>query len=185
MIISYFILAISSFMIYVGFTYSIKFSRVQDLCKLDVVQGTHLFIIPKLGKYSVCLLGGGTIKNFNVNITSSFHQNKIQIQEAFPKYKFNRNGVLGVTYYDFFVQEKGDYFLEIIDIDNLSVKPSQLASRSLFEKKVNVKSLSILIKEYASPFYFITALLLIIIGLIILSLDIVYILYNFGIIFKG
>jgi hypothetical protein len=168
-------------MLFFGFKFSKLFFKAKDIILYPIQETDKSFNLSKVGKYSICLLGGGTIKHFSVNIISNVDEN-INVVNSFFKYKFTKNGVLGVSYFDFDIKQKGNYLLRINNPNQLSVKSSMLKSRSFFENEIEVNKLSILIKEYSSPFHFIYSLLLIIIGLMIFLLNIVYLLYNLGII---
>ena len=119
---------------------------------------------------------------FHITIKSIKSGNLLETKEAFFKARFMKNEGIGTTYYDFYVAEVGDYSLKVECINNLSIKTSMLKLISFFENRKPINSISILIKEYSSPYYFLIGLVFTIVGFIVLLLDICYYLYKLGII---
>jgi len=164
--------------------YGIKFGRKvgssKEIAYFKLQEEWIEFTIPKQSKYTVSLVGGLRVKGFYINIISPSLK-AVEITEMFLKLKFYKNTNLAVTYCEFEAEEVGAYSIRTIT-DKLSVKPSALLSKSLFEKEVPLTKLSIVIKEHVSPLHFIFSLLLIFIGVSFLLLNVCYLLYKLQII---
>ena len=168
-------------MYFFGYKYHKKFFRSKEISLFRFSESNKQIHLDK-GKYSIALLGGGTISNFSISIFSEVKNKNVSIFESLLKYRFHKNGMLGTNYYEFNIDESGEYLVQVGDGKNISVKSSMLKSVSLFQREMPIGRLSILIKGYSSPLHFIFALLLFILGSMLLMLNVAYLLYKLGIV---
>ncbi|WP_395057899.1 hypothetical protein [Flavobacterium sp.] len=182
MIVIVLLFIFSVILFFLGLRFSAIFFKSKEIIQFTLVEDENIFQINTDGKYSVCIVGGGSIENFNITIKSIENGNLLETKETFFKARFMKNGGVGTVFYDFYVAEVGDYSLKVECINNLSVKTSMLKSISSIEKRKAINEISILIKEYSSPYHFILGLVFSIIGLMILLLDTSFYLYKLGVI---
>lgn len=173
---------LSIVLIFIGINFFNTYFKSKEIIHFKLYKDHSIFKINKLGRYSVCIIGGGAIENFHITIRSIKNSDLLQIKESFLKARFSKNAQIGTAYYDFYVLEVGEYLIKIESIDQLSVKHSMLRLISSFETKTAISNISILIKEYYSPYRFVIGLVLQIIGFMIFSLSIGYYLFKIGII---
>lgn len=185
MVIFCIVFVLTLIMLYFGIKFLIKFLKAKEIISFSLQKDEVPFHIPKKGRYSLCVLGGFTVSNLSVSISSIVTSKFVVLSESFFKYKFNSGGRSGTTYLDFDIYEKGEYLLKVNNSASLSVKMSMLKSVAMLEDEVERDRIFILIKEYSSPLHFIYSLLLLIIGLGLFLLNIVYLLYTMGIIVPG
>jgi hypothetical protein len=128
----------------------------------------------KIGLYSVCVVGGGyanNLGNFEAKITNN--ENEIEMVEKRMKFKFHHKGKLATEFYQFAIENPGIYKLIFKGSEDLEVKESMLVSKRLFQKKLPMDQIGILIKETSSGSKFIIGLLMTIFGFNIAGLGVI------------
>jgi len=119
----------------------------------------------KSGLYSICIVGGGYVNNlgnFEARITSN--ETELDTFEKQLKFKFYHKGRLATEFYQFEVENPGIHKIIFINIEDLEVKESMLASKRLFQKKLSIEKIGIIVKETSPNSKFIIGLLMTIFG---------------------
>ena len=118
------------------------------------------------GLYAICIVGGNYATNlgkFEVKITS----NGIELDtfEKQLKFKFYHKNRLATEFYQFEVLHTGIHKIIIKNIEDLVVKESMLVSKRLFQKKLPIEKIGIIVKETLSSANFIVILLMVVLGI--------------------
>ena len=119
----------------------------------------------KVGSYSICVVGGGyanNLGNFEAKITNN--GTELDTIEKQLKFKFHHKGRLATEFYQFEVESPGIHKIIFKNIEDLEVKESMLVSKRLFQKKLPIEKISIIVKETSSSSKFIIGLLMTIFG---------------------
>jgi hypothetical protein len=66
-------------LVFIGIRFFNTYFKSKVIIHFKLYQDHHIFTINKLGRYSVCIIGGGKIENFYINIKSIKTGNLIQI----------------------------------------------------------------------------------------------------------
>jgi hypothetical protein len=120
----------------------------------------------KVGIYSICVVGGGYANNlgtFEAKITHN--ETEINTIEKQLKFKFHYKGRLATEFYMFRIEFPGMHKISIKNIEDLEVKESMLFSKRLFQKKLPIEKIDLIIKETSSSSRFIIGLIITILGI--------------------
>lgn len=118
------------------------------------------------GLYSICVVGGGyanNLGNFEAKIISN--GTELNTFEKQMKFKFHHKGRLATEFYQFEVENPGKHKIIFKNIEDLEVKESMLASKRLFQKKLPIEKIGLIVKETSSNSKFIIGLVMTILGL--------------------
>ena len=80
------------------------------------------------------------------------------------KFRFHHKGKLATEFYQFDVENPGIHKIIFENIEDLEVKESMLVSKKLFQNKLTIEKIGIIVKETSSSSKFIIGLLLTIFG---------------------
>lgn len=119
----------------------------------------------KIGLYSICIVGSGYSNNlgrFGTIITKD--GSELETMEKMPKFKFRHKGKLTTEFYHVKVENPGVYQILFKNIDDLEVKSSMLFTNRLFQKRIPLTQIDIIMKETFPSSKFIIGLLLTIFG---------------------
>ena len=119
----------------------------------------------KIGSYSICVVGGGyanNLGNFEAKITNN--GSELDTIEKQLKFKFHHKGRLVTEFYQFEVENPGMHKIIFKSIEDLEVKESMLVSKRLFQKKLPIEKIGIIVKETSSSSKFIIGLFMTISG---------------------
>jgi hypothetical protein len=120
----------------------------------------------KVGLYSICVVGGGyanNMGNFKVKIAND--GTELNTIEKHLKFKFHHKGRLATEFYQFEVENPGIHKIIFKNIEDLEVKESMLFSKRLFQKKLPIEKIGLIVKETSSSTNFIIGLLMTTLGL--------------------
>ncbi len=119
----------------------------------------------KTGLYSICIVGGGyanNLGNFEAKITNNGAE--LDTTEKQLKFKFRHKGRLATEFYQFEIENPGVHKIVLKNSEDLEVKESMLVSKRLFQKRLPVEKIGIIVKETSSSSKFIIGLLMTIFG---------------------
>lgn len=119
----------------------------------------------KVGLYSICVVGGGYANNLG-NFEAKIMSNGIELDtiEKQLKFKFHHKGRLATEFYQFEVENPGIHKIIFKSFEDLEVKESMLVSKRLFQKKLPIEKIGIIVKETSLSSNFIIGLLMTIFG---------------------
>ncbi len=163
-------------MIFFGSKLLIK-RRNKIIAELKLTSSENQINFENPGLYSISIVGGGyakNIANFKIKILSSSFQ--LDAVEKKNKLRFHYKGRLATEFYQFEIVETGIYKFLFKAIEDLEVKESMLASKRLFQKKLPLENIGIVVREASPNWTYIVGLTLTIIGLQIMLLGITLVL---------
>ena len=175
---------LSIFLIRLGWQYYKRYFNTKEIAYFGVKAEAKNFYIPKIGNYSVCIIGGGTIANFNITICSKINSKEVEVSSAIIKETVFKNGITGINYFNFYIENEGNYSIIVNHIENLIVKESMLKLVAITQKKVKKEQISIVIKEFSPFYYYALSLFLILFGIAIFLLNCIYFLYSIKILIQ-
>ncbi|MFI0427927.1 hypothetical protein [Mariniflexile sp. HMF6888] len=143
----------------------IKKYRSKTIAELNLTENPSEINIKKAGTYAVCIVGGGYANNkgdFDLHITTN--GNQLDVLKKQIKFKFRHKGKLATEFYHFEIENIGKYKFEFKNIADLEVKESMLLSKKMFQNKLPVNNVGIVIKETSSNSKFIIGLLMAVFG---------------------
>lgn len=149
-------------LIVVAFNFYKKYFNTNDIFSFPIKEKSHISYLTK-GRYSIKILGGGTVDNFPLRIVAE-DNNKIPLYINVAKPRFIKNGNVGVEYFNFEIPKDGTYALVIKDLEKVRVRlyaPIMLAG---LREVVSPDHLTLIVKEYSAPLDFLKALLAGVIG---------------------
>jgi len=152
-------------MFLIGGKMLIKKYKNKIIRELKLTDNWNEINFEKTGLYSVCVLGGGyanNLGNFEAKITNN--GNEIETVEKQMKFKFHHKGKLATEFYQFEIENPGIHKLIFKSIEDLEVKESMLVSKRLFQTKLPIEKIGILVKETSSSSKFIIGLLMTVFG---------------------
>lgn len=142
----------------------IKNYRNEIISELKLTENEINF--QKIGTYSICIVGGGyanNLGNFETQITHN--ETKLNTIEKLLKFKFHYKGRLATEFYSFEIENLGIHKIFIKNIEDLEVKESMLVSKRLFQKKLPIEKIGLIVKETSSSTKFIIGLLMTVFGI--------------------
>lgn len=142
----------------------IKNYRNEIISELKLTENEINF--QKNGTYSICVVGGGyanNLGNFETQITHN--ETKLNTIEKLLKFKFHYKGRLATEFYSFKIENIGIHKIFIKNIEDLEVKESMLVSKRLFQKKLPIEKIGLIVKETSSSTKFIIGLLMTVFGI--------------------
>lgn len=152
-------------MFYFGTKILIKKYRSKTIGKINFSENPSEINIEKTGSYAVCIVGGGYANNngdFDLYISND--GNQLDVFEKQMKFKFRYKGKLATEFYQFEIENVGKYKFEFKNIADLEVKESMLVSKRMFQNKLPINNIEIVIKETSSTSKFIIGLLMTVFG---------------------
>lgn len=162
-------------MFFFGVKILMKVHRNKTVAELDFTEDPFEINIEKIGEHAVCIVGGHYASNegnFQLSITNN--GNQLDVFEKPLKFKQYHKGKLATEFYQFETENVGKYVFEFENIADLEVKKSMLLSNRMFQDKIPVDNLEVVIKETSPGLKFIVGLLMTIIGFSIASLGIIF-----------
>ena len=161
-------------MFIIGGKMLIKKYKNKIIGELTLTDNRNEINFKKTGLYSICVLGGGyanNLGNFEAKITNN--GNEIETVEKQMKFKFHHSGKLATEFYQFEIENPGIHKFIFKSIEDLEVKESMLVSKRLFQKKLPIEQIGILVKETSSSSKYIISLLMTIFGFNIAGIAII------------
>jgi hypothetical protein len=152
-------------MFLIGGKMLIKKYKGKIIGELKLFNNLNEINFEKTGLYSICVVGGGYINNlgsFEAKITNN--GNEIETFEKQMKFKFYHKGKLATEFYHFEIENLGIHKFIFKSSEDLEVKESMLVSKRLFQNKLPIEKIEILVKETSSGSKFIIGLLMTIFG---------------------
>ncbi|WP_127845678.1 hypothetical protein [Psychroflexus aestuariivivens] len=164
--IVYFLVAVVGLAMFIwGSLVLIKVFKNKTISELDLTGKPNKIKLDKSGLYSICVVGGGYIKNRgNFAAEIKINDKGIPFSETIPKFRFRFKGRLATEYYKFKVKEVGEYSISIKNISDLEVKESMLFTKRLIQNKVPINYINLIVKRTTSNLRFISGLLMAIFG---------------------
>ena len=153
------------FMFYFGAKTLIKKYKSKAIAETNLSENISELTIEKKGLYAVCIVGGGHAENkgdFDLYISNN--GNQLDVYEKQMKYKFRHNGKLATEFYQFEVENSGNYKFEFKNIADLQVKESMLSPIRILQNKLPENKIGIVIKETMPIPKFIIGLLMTVFG---------------------
>ncbi|MCK6608640.1 MAG: hypothetical protein L6Q46_10135 [Flavobacterium sp.] len=142
----------------------IKNYRNEIISELKLTENEINF--QKIGTYSISVVGGSyanNLGNFETQITHN--ETKLNTIEKNLKFKFHYKGRLATEFYSFEIENLGIHKIFIKNIEDLEVKESMLVSKRLFQKKLPIEKIGLIVKETSSSSKFIIGLLMTVFGI--------------------
>lgn len=137
-------------MIFVGAKWTFKLFKAKEIIVFPLIELKKEFEIKKPGLYTLCIIGGGYVKNsgsFRALVKCKDTQEIIDIKENFIQPRFPKNWKMGVDYLQFKISNYGIYKVEIENAKDLIVKKSMLKAKQIFQSPLPVENIEISIKE--------------------------------------
>ncbi|PZR23782.1 MAG: hypothetical protein DI539_02075 [Flavobacterium psychrophilum] len=156
-----------------------KFRNANEIISFKLSQ-ENIKLYLQNGRYTVSVLGGGDVKSLPISLISEVDNKKIDVYKNALQSKFIKDGKFGVDYCNFRINIAGNYTFNV-KFKNVSAKHTVPLVLSSLAEEISPDHLSIIVKQYRSPFKYIGSLILCFIGLGLALLSISFILYNWGI----
>lgn len=137
-------------MLIFGVKWMLATFRLKDVVEFPLSKKEEEFEISKLGRYALCIVGGGYVKGLEgltVKLVHLESGEKIEVEEVLLKPRFRKHWKISIECLHFMINKSGNFRIEIEPPERLRVNRSMLIFKRSFQAPEPIENLSILIKE--------------------------------------
>lgn len=165
--IVFFLIAFTGLVIFIlGIKFLIVKYRAKILLVIKLTEGINEINFENTGLYSVCIVGGKSIHKlgkFKIKISND-NDEEIFVADKLLKFTFDYKNEVATEYFEFKIIKTGIHKLILKNIEDLEIKKSKLLSTRIFQKKLPLENIQLIIKETTSSSDFFIGLFMILIG---------------------
>lgn len=166
--IAFFLIAFTGLVVFIlGIKLLIVKYRDKILAVFKLTEDINKINFENTGLYSVCIVGGKSIHKlgkFKIKISND-KDDKIFVAEKLLKFTFDYKNEVATEYFEFKIVKTGIHKFILKNIEDLEIKKSKSLSSKLFEKKLPLEKIQLVIKETTSTTDFFTGLFMTLIGI--------------------